>query len=274
MIKRVILGSGVAFVLALVFFGRDALSYVRTSIGCVKESVHNSVPIEFQLERARRMIKDLEPEVRKNMHLIAKEEVEVEKLQKHVSDLDARLEKEEAELKKLHADVKSGKTSFEYGGRKYSAEQVRADLASRFERLKTGQATLKSLREICSARTRGLDAARQKLEGMLAARRQLKVDVENLEARLQMVAAAQATSNYSFDDSQLGRVKELVTDLRTRLDVAEKLVGAEAIYHDEIPVNQTTPANIVDQVSEYLSKTAADGQAAANPSAEAVAKSK
>ena len=252
MIKRAILGSGLAFVLALVFFGRDALSYVRTSVGCVKESVHNSVPIEFQIERARRMIKDLEPEVRKNMHLIAKEEVEVEKLQKHVADLDARLEKEEAELKKLHADVKSGKTAFEYGGRKYTAEQVRADLASRFDRLKTGQATLKSLREICSARTRGLDASRQKLEGMLAARRQLKVDVENLEARLQMVAAAKTTSNYQFDDSRLGRVKELVSNLRNRLEVAEKLVNAEVNFQDEIPLEKSTPENIVEQVTEYF----------------------
>ena len=274
MIKKAIIGTALATVLTIVFVGRDAVSYVRTSLGYVKDSVHESVPIGFQIERARRMIKDLEPEVRKNMHLIAKEEVEVEKLQKQVTDLDARLAKEQEELKKLHADVKSGKTSFEYGGRKYNAEQVRADMASRLERLKTGQATVKSLREICTARSKSLDAARQKLEGMLAARRQLKVDVENLEARTQMIAAAQTTSNYSFDDSQLGRVKELVSDLRTRLDVTERLVGAEATYHDEIPVNQTTPANIVDQVSEYLSKTAADGQVAAKPAAEAVAKSK
>jgi chromosome segregation ATPase len=260
-----------------VFFGRDALSYVRTSVGCVKESVHNSVPIEFQIERARHMIKDLEPEVRKNMHLIAKEEVEVEKLQKHVADLEARLEKEEAELKKLHADVKSGKTSFEYGGRKYNAEQVRADMTSRFDRLKTGQATLKSLREICTARSKSLDAARQKLEGMLAVRRQLKVDVENLEARMHLIAAAQTTSNYNFDDSQLGRVKELVSELRTRLDVTERMVGTEATYRDEIPVNEPPSTNIVEQIGEYFANpqaTAATAAAAAKPGADALAKTK
>ncbi len=263
MIKKLILGTGVAVVLALVLVGRDALSYVRTSVGCVKDSVHNSVPIEFQIERARRMIKDLEPEVRKNMHLIAKEEVAVEQLHKQVSDLQGRLAKEEEELKKLHGDVKSGKTAFEYGGRKYTAEQVRTDLANRFERLKTAQATLKSLQDIHTARTKGLDAARQKLEGMLAARRQLRVDVENLEARLQMIAAAQTTSQYSFDDSHLGRVKELVSELRTRLDVAERLVGAEATYSDEIPVDQAVPANIVEQISEYFGKVSAEGQVAA-----------
>jgi chromosome segregation ATPase len=274
MIKRAILGTMVAFVLGLLFFGRDALSYVRTSVGCIKESVHDSVPIQFQIERARHMVRDLEPEVRKNMHLIAKEEVEVDKLQKQVNDIDARLAKEEQDLKKLHGDIKSGKTSFEYGGRKYTAEQVRVDLTNRFERLKTGQATLKSLRDIHAARSRSLDASRQKLEGMLAARRQLKVDVESLEARLQMVAAAQTTSNYSFDDSQLGRVKELVSDLRTRLDVAEKMVGAEATFHDEIPIDQAAPGNIVEQISEYLAKEQPDGKVAAKPAIDGVAKTK
>lgn len=274
MIKRAILGTGIALVLTLVFVGRDAWSYVRTSLGYVKDSVHDSVPIAFQIERARQMIKDLEPEVRKNMHLIAKEEVEVERLQKQVADLEARLAREEEGLKKLHADAKSGKKTFEYGGRKYSLDEVRADMSCRFERLKTGQATLKSLREIATARSKSLAAARQKLEGMLAARRQLKVDVENLEARVEMIAAAQTTSDYSFDDSQLGRVKELVNDLRTRLDVTERLVGSEATFHDEIPVTQPAPANIVDQIGEYFAKPQGTELPAAGPDAASLAKSK
>jgi chromosome segregation ATPase len=255
MIKKVILGSGVALVLGLLLFGRDVFSYVRTSFGYVKDSVHSSVPVEFQIERARRMIKELAPEVRKNMHVIAKEEVEVERLQKQIEASQARLAKEKEELLKLKTDLASGKKELEYGARKYTTEQVKTDLANRFERYKTGEATLGSLQEIHRARQKSLDAARQKLEGMLAAKRQLQVDVENLEARVQMVAAAQTTSNYSFDDSQLGRVKELVGDLRTRLDVAERLVNAEGYYQGEIPVEQATPANIVEQISEHFAES-------------------
>ena len=101
-------------------------------------------------------------------------------------------------------------------------------------------------------RQKSLVAARQKLEGMLASRRQLQVEVENLEARLQMIAAAKATSNYQFDDSRLGRVKELVSNLRSRLEVAEKLVNAEVYYHDEIPLDKVAPENIVQQVTEHF----------------------
>jgi hypothetical protein len=88
---------------------------------------------------------------------------------------------------------------------------------------------------------------------MLASKRQLEVDVENLEARLKMVEVAQTTSNCQFDDSQLGRAKELIADLRGRLSVAEKLVHAESEYRGEIPVSEPAAENIVDQVTEYFS---------------------
>jgi len=252
MIKKLVFAGSGILLMGLLFFGHDAVSYVRTSAGYVTDSVRNTVPIEFQIERARRMIKDLVPEVRKNMHVIAKEEVEVERLERQIAQAQARTEKEKAELVRLKDDLSTGKEMFQYAGREYTAQQVKVDLANRFERYKTNEATLGSLQEIHTARERSLEAARQKLEGMLAAKRQLQVDVENLEARLQMVAAAQTTSDYQFDDSRLGRVKELVGDLRTRLDVAEKLVNAECYFHDEIPLDEAAPEGIVEKITEYF----------------------
>lgn len=256
MVKRVILGGAAATLMALFFFGRDAASYVGTSVGWVKDSVKNSVPVEFEIERARQMVKNLVPDIRKNMHLIAKEEVEVERLEKQICDNEGRLNKDKGEIMRLKADLTSGgQDVFQYAGRRYTADQVKTDLSNRFERFKTNEATLASLREMQGARRRSLEAARQKLEGMLAAKRQLEVDVEHLEARLKMVEAAQTTSDYNFDDSQLSRAKELVTDLRTRLQVAERLVSAETSFHDEIPLDVPAPANIVDEVTEYFEKT-------------------
>jgi chromosome segregation ATPase len=253
MLKRLVWGSAGALGLAMLLFGgREAASYMRTSAGWVKDTVKNNVPIEFEIERARRMVRDLVPDIRKNMHVIAHEEVEVDQLAKKISGAEGRMEKDRCELMKLKDDLAIQKTSFRYGGREYTVEQVKTDLANRFERYKTNDATLASLKEMHHARQRSLDGARQKLEGMLAAKRQLEVDVEQLEARLKMVEAAQTTSDYKFDDTQLSRVKELVTDLRTRLDVAEKLVNAEGQFRDEIPVSEPAPENIVDDVTEYF----------------------
>ena len=71
-----------------------------------------------------------------------------------------------------------------------------------------------------------------------------------------MVAAAQTTSNHNFDDSHLSRVKELVGDLRTRLDVEERLVGAEGYYAAEIPVSEPSTENIMEQISLHFATAA------------------
>jgi chromosome segregation ATPase len=207
------------------------------------------------------------------MHLVAKEEVEVQQLEDRIGRMQSRMNEQKQDLLRLKTDLEQGKDKpvFTYAGRNYTKDQVKTDLANRFQRFKTDEATLESMRKIHLARQNSVEAARQKLEGWLASKRQLQVEVENIEAKRQMIAAAQSTSNYQFDDSQLGRVKELVSDLQTRLDVEDRLVNAQDTFHDEIPLRQPTQANIVDQVSDYFAPKAV---APAQPDAKTLAKSK
>ncbi len=257
MVRKAILVLGGLVLVTVVLFGTNVRSYLRTSGGYVKQAVQDSVPVEFQIDRARNMIRDLAPEVRKNLHVIAREEVEVKRLEERLERSKERLAQEKRQIIRLTDDLAQGKDTYTYAGRTYGADQVRADLANRFNRYKTGDATLASLEQIHAARQRSLQAARQRLDGMLAARRQLEVEVENLEARRQMIAAAQTTSQFHFDDSRLGRVKALMSDLRTRLDVADQLVQAETEFHPEIPLDQPSPDNVIEQISEYFGRRTA-----------------
>ncbi|MFP6692926.1 MAG: hypothetical protein VB875_07905 [Pirellulales bacterium] len=252
MVKKILIVVGGVTVLTVFLFGRDAASYVGTSVGWVKDSVKDSVPIEFELDRARKMVKDLVPDIRKNMHVIAKEEVEVNKLKKQIAKADEELTEGKQDIVRLRNDLALPRVQYTYNGRSYTVQQVKLDLANRFERYKTGDATLESLREICAARKRSLASARQKLDQMLAAKRQLEVDVANLEARLKMVEVAQASSEINVDDSRLARAKDLISDLRTRLDVAATIVAAEGQYTGEIDLDGPKAENIVDQVTEYF----------------------
>jgi chromosome segregation ATPase len=252
MVKKAILAGAGAVLLSALFFGRDAWSYVSTSAGWVKDSVKSSVPVEFEIERARAMIKDLVPDIQKNMHVIAKEEVEVERLQKQIAQMEEKQGADRVGLLRLKSDLASNKGSYEYGGRTFTVSQVKLDMSNRFERFKTNDATLESMRQICQAREKSLSAARQKLDGMLAARRQLDVDVQNLDAKLKMVEAAQTTSDFNFDDSRLARCKDLISDLRTRLDVAAKMVDAQGNFQGEIPLNEAASSDIVEEVTEYF----------------------
>jgi hypothetical protein len=251
-LKKMVMAAGGGLILAGALFGRDAFSYMRTSVGYVSDGVRDSVPVTFEIDRARKMIDSLDPEIKRNMHVIAKEEVEVERLEQQVDRLETRQSKDRDELMRLKTDLESGKDYFVYAGRHYSEDQVKIDLANRFTRFKTNDETLTNLQKVLNARQQGLAAARLKLEEMLAAKQQLGVDVANLEARQKMVEVAQTSSDFNFDDSRLARTKELITEIQTRIDVAERLVQAETSYHGEIPLDTPSHDDIVDEVAAYL----------------------
>lgn len=252
MIKKAIVGTGITLLLGLFFFGRDMVSYVNTSARYMRDSVRESVPTEFQIERARNMITDLGPEIEKNMLAIAREEVEVERIEKQITDTESKLADQKQDLLRLRADVATGKEVFTYGRRAYTIEQVKLDLANRFDLYQTKEKTLESLRNKYDARSNALTAAQDKLQALIAAKEELEAEVEGLEAQAEMVAAAEAANAYHFDDSKLGRVRQLVDDLQTRLDVAARMANSDNYYSGQIQLDEEVPANIADRVSEYF----------------------
>jgi hypothetical protein len=250
--KGLLIGAGVLVLLGLLF-GRDGFSHLKTSVGWVRQSVHDSVPVEFEISRARQMIKDLDPEIHRNMRVLAKEEVEIKHLRDQLGRAEQQLTKNRADIERLTVDLKRGDSNFVYCTKTYTSKQVESDLSRRFEQYKVKEATLEKLTQVLAARERGLVAGLEKLKAMQAAKGQLEVDVANLEARLEMVKVAQTTSEFNFDDSRLSRTKELMKDISTRIDVAEKLVSADTSSVGQINLDEEqTSGDITDQVTAYF----------------------
>jgi hypothetical protein len=247
--KTLVIGAAGVTLLGLMF-GR---SHVLTTVGMVKQQVKDSVPIDFEIRRAHQMIKDLQPEIEKNMRLIAQEEVEVARLEDKLARSEERLAKDRGDILRLKRDLESGSEVFVYAGRNYAARAVKADLVARFEQFKTAEATTAAMHKILTARQAALEAAQEKLDGMLDAQSQLQVDVENLEARLAMVDVAQTTSSFKFDDSQLSRTRELIDEIGTRIEVAEKLVNADRVYLVRIPLDEPAEdREITEEIADYF----------------------
>lgn len=250
--KGIFLGTAAAVLVGLLF-GREGFSHVKTSLGCLRQSVRESVPVEFEISRARQMIKDLDPEIHRNMHLIAKEEVDVKHLRDQLADADKQLVKNRSDIERLTRDLKDGDKHFVYCGKSYTSKQVETDLSRRFEQYKVKEVTLNKLTQVLSARERGLEAGREKLKAMQAAKSQLEVDVANLEARQEMVKVAQTTSEFNFDDSRLSRTKDLIKNIGCRIDVAEKLVHSDTTLPGQIALDdEKSQGNITEQVTAYF----------------------
>jgi Mor family transcriptional regulator len=252
MVRKSFYVGGAAVLLLVLLFGGDAWSFVKTGLRNTREAVADNIPVEFQIERARNMIKELDPEIQKNMRVIAKEEVEISGLREELEVLEGKLAKSEKDLARLTGDLRRGDSFYVYAGKSYTSTQVKTDLENRFNRHKSLEATAKKLQQIVTTRQQGLAAAQERLVAMKAARHQLEVDVAQLEARLEMVKLAQSSSNMSFDDSKLSRAKNLVRDISTRIDVAEKLVNAETTPAGEIDLDEKSTVDIAEEVAKYL----------------------
>jgi hypothetical protein len=273
--KALLLALGVGITTS-VLFGRNAASYVSTTYHRLTSSVEEAVPVDFQIDRAKQMVRDLDPEIRSAMHVIAKEEVCVEQLNGQIAANQDKADKEKQDILRLQSDLGQNKSVYHYASRTFTCDQVKRDLSNRFNRFKVADDTLVSMKQMRDAREKNLDAARQKLSAMINARRKLDVDVQNLEAKRKLVEVAQASSDYVFDDSQLARAKDLINDIRARLDVAAKLANADVNVQTEIPLNEVAPSDITAQVSDYFkldSKVASEKKATDDKKTEAVAAS-
>lgn len=255
MIKKTIVTVGSGLLILGLLFGRDVVSYVRTSASWVHDSVRRQVPISFELERAREEIANLTPEVRRNMHLIAKEEIEVERLAQQIGQLELRQEKGRQTLLKLKAELDQGDSQLRLGRTIYTSAEAGKMVASRFERFKTDDQTLANLRRVLGARERGLEAARKQLDAMLTAKQQLLAEVAQLDARQKMNEVAQTTSDFAFDDSQLSRTRQLLRDIETRIQVDQRLMEAEMQYDTDDLLDdgpQTGTENVSADIASYF----------------------
>jgi predicted nucleic acid-binding Zn-ribbon protein len=252
MIRKLVVSALGVLLLGGLVLKTSVGSYVSTAYRRTANSVTETVPMEFQIDRARNMVRDLEPEIRRAMHVIAKEEVEVAALDERIGAADEKAGKDKDEILQLQSDLATGDRVFHYAGHRYTANQVKEDLARRFHRFKTADTTMTSLRQMRDARARNLDAARQQLTALVGEQKQLQVEVENLEAKLKLVQVAEASNDIQFDDSQLAHCKELITDIRTKLDVAAKLASADTTFEGEIHVGEPQAEDVTEQVAEYF----------------------
>jgi chromosome segregation ATPase len=256
-LKKLVIGTAAAAAVGALVFGRDCGSYMRTSVSSVQKAIKSEVPLEFEIQRAREMVDHLVPDIRKCMHVIAEEEVNVEDLNREIARTEKNLAKQKDQILALRTDLGSSKSNLRYAGRKYTPDEVKRDLAQRFERFKVAEETLASRRQILEAREKSLVAAREKLDGMLAAKQNLEVQVENLDARLKTLQAAETASHVNIDDSQLARAKQLIREINKQLDVKVKMLDAEGQLVG-IPVDAASevPENLSEQIDAYFQKDA------------------
>jgi chromosome segregation ATPase len=225
MVKRGVLGAALGAGALALLFGTAAPSYVKTAFHGVRQSVKDGVPPEFQVQRAKQQLADLTPAILKCSENVARADVKVEKLQEEIlagrADLDRQAKSIVALREKLDTNEQLASQSAPSKGR------VKVELARRYDRYKAAQKVLADKEQTLELRKKAVEAARDQLSNMLAAREALKVKIEGIETKLNQVRAAEAASEVSIDDSALARLKETVSDLEEQVEVMDRVTAAQ-----------------------------------------------
>ncbi len=251
MLKKIIIAGGCAALLSGLV-GLPIISYARCGANWLSETASDSVPLEWKLKQARQMISDLTPEIEKNARRIAREKIEVARLEKQLDTSETRLVKSQSDIQRLTEDLKSDSTKYSYGGHTYTSAQVKEDLASRFKRHKTRSETVNKLHEMLSARQATLRSAHDQMEAMLSSKRQLEVEVENLNARLGALRVAQTSSKLNLDDSQLSQTVAMLDEIAATIDVEEETLAVDTEYFGTIDLDEPSDENLLDDIANYF----------------------
>jgi chromosome segregation ATPase len=243
----------VIILIALGVWGPNSVTYLTTAGRILSEKVRSNVPLDFELERAKTMIGDMLPDIRKNMILIAEEEVGVEQIRRDVQESESSLEEQRTQLLTLRNDLSNRDRTFVVGSRAATPAEVQDELARRFTRYQTAETTVEAKRQLLRAREASLSAARQKLDQMLNTKRDLEVEVENLTARLRTLDHKSSTPQIEFDEHRLAKCQQLVDELRVRLEVADRLLAARGNLEDVVTASYVpSHGDIALQIDQYF----------------------
>jgi hypothetical protein len=238
-------------------FGKDVVSYVRSSARSIRAVAKDAVPIEFELRRARDLLEDIIPEMHANIRLIAQEEVEVAALKGEITKAQENLDEERGKIKTLRASLETPRAQYTFASRQYTRDDVKADLAARFERLKESELILTSKERLLGSREKSLTAAMQLLAKTRDQKRLLENKVEALAAQYRLVKASSVGSPINVDGSKLAQTEKLIAQIQKRLDVAERVLAHESRFVQAIPVDTVIEEDLVAQVDEYFENRAA-----------------
>ena len=255
MIKKTLYaGAGLVLVLALLF-GRNLIPYTQTAYKDAQNWVHDQIDTGWQIEAARDQLERVKNDIKPMIHQIAIEEIAVDRLGEQLESQETALAKSEAYIFRLRDHLDSGKTAYVSHGINYSNDQVRRDLASHFEQFKTMQSSYDTARKTLELRKDGLREAKQNLRETIAQRKELELQIENLDARNKMMEVAKTTSKFNFDNSELSQARTMIDEIKTKLDVEAQMMTLLPQYIGEIPLEDSSAdsgENVVEAVDAYF----------------------
>ncbi|MCS7237736.1 MAG: hypothetical protein NZ899_05630 [Thermoguttaceae bacterium] len=234
-------------------------SYIKTAFRGFGEAIREATPIGFELERLNTELRDLEPEIRRNQRVLAQLEIEEENLAQEVAQLEASQKQLMAQMRNIRAALGGDAPQVQFAGQSYRRSDLERKLAAQMDEFDAREVELQLKRKLLAERQKHREMAQAKVSEYRRQYEQLRIKAESLAAQLKALEAAEAAGSVSFDTSRLARAKDLAREIESRIRVGLRVLDADRIGDQGIPVEADT-RSVIERFDERYGRP--EGQAA------------
>jgi len=219
MIKKLLFWSALA-VGGLVLVNAVKPGAIATWGKRVHAKLEKNFSPEFELARIKDQIKELTPDMHKNISRIAEEMVQVDALQVRVNDMQVRLNEQREVIQAMTDSLERGQP-VTLGGKRISPTQIKDKLRKYKDAEKSYEVAKKTL----DARKEALETARQQLYEIRNQKEALQLQATEFETELAALKLAQIKTKFALtNDDRLSQIKESFEELRQRVEAERKKV--------------------------------------------------
>ncbi len=251
--KGIVVVAAVALVGSLLF-GKNMISYVKSGAKFTRNAVTNAVPIEIELKRAQDLLEEIIPEVHRNIQMICQEEVEIAALKADLNRSEKSFGEEEQRIKNLRNCLNTQQVSYTFAGNNYNREELKQDLSWRFDRFKEAEIVMASKQQVLNTRQNALSTAKQMLDRTRAQKQLLASKIQTLESKHRLIKASSIGTGVQIDNSKIAQTQKLIDKIKTRLEVAERVMAYESHFVQDIPVDGVKEVDLLMQIDNHFTE--------------------
>lgn len=261
MAKKIVVGVVGAVLLGVFLFGTRFFGYMGTMVQNAKNAAQESVPFELELAELQKLVDGYDKDIASLNKDIARLEVEVENMDEQIAQKETALKTQESQMMTLLDSLEDGKEYVSFGGKEYTAADVRADLVRREKKYDTASRELRQKKDTRVSHAKHLAALNDRKETMMAEKTQYEADIAELAATKSALEAQETAENVGeFDDTRREKARELKEKLSNRLRVDQKLMDKQleaAEPHIPVDVESDAEVNIQERLREKLKNSGA-----------------
>ena len=225
-IKWTVISTAAVVVGGFFLFGTHMGSYISTAAGSVRAGIRGQIPVEFELKRADQLIREIDPEIQSCKRDLAQAEVDLDDLRLSVIKLEKIVASQHRKVQNGYELLAGdGRGEIRLASNSYRRKRFETELAHAFDSLNNNTAILKTKQALIERQTQAVATAKQRLDVVRAEKARLESMVSSLKVqKASLDALAAGSQRFDLDDSSLSKAKEVLANVKERLDVTQKML--------------------------------------------------